>query len=368
MNPAKLKTRMPQISPQATSTLRARRAAAQEVLLAADIGGTHARIGLIRADAAQGRDRSLTTLAHRKYRCADYPTLEAILQDFLRGADAAPGAACIACAGYVLGDTLVNANLPWSVSVSAVTRALGIEHVRVVNDFQALAYAAHFATLSDSIHIAGDTALDPSHVRLALGPGTGLGAAALLPGSARPTILATEAGHAALAPRTALESEVLRHLRRNGEHVPNERVLSGPGLLQLYLALCAIRNVSPTFDTPAQVTQAALDASDALAVETLDVFCAWLGSLVGDLVMLLGAFGGVILAGGVLPQIAQLLQRSAFAARLADKGAMRDVLARVPVRLIEHGQLGVTGAARWYFDHELNDIDLELKAGGNVRV
>ena len=346
---------MPQISPQAANTLHTRNAAASSnVVLAADIGGTHARIGLVRADAAAGPNRSLTTLAYRVYRCADYPTLEAILRDFQHETHAEPAAACIACAGYVHGDTLINANLPWSVSISAVTRALGIGLVRVVNDFQALAYASHFATLHDSIHIAGDAEVDPSNIRLALGAGTGLGAAALIPGSARPTILATEAGHAALAPRTALESEILRHLRGdNDAHVPNERVLSGPGLLNLYRALCAVRGAQPAFDQPVQITQAAVAANDALAIETVDIFCAWLGSFVGDLVMLLGAFGGVILAGGVLPQIAPLLQRSEFAARLADKGALHDALARVPVRLIEHGQLGVTGAARWYFDHEL---------------
>jgi len=346
---------MPQMSPHATNILRTRNAASRNVLLAADIGGTHARIGLVRADSMAASNRSLTTLAYRVYRCADYPTLEAILSDFRHEIDVEPAAACIACAGYVHGDTLINANLPWSVSISAVTRALGIQLVRVVNDFQALAYAAHFATLSDSIHIAGDDDVDPSHIRLALGAGTGLGAAALIPGSARPTILATEAGHAALAPRTALESEILRHLRGDDAHVPNERVLSGPGLLNLYRALCAIRGAAPVLDQPMQITQAALAANDALATETIEVFCAWLGSFVGDLVMLFGAFGGVILAGGVLPQIAPLLQRSGFAARLADKGTLRDALARVPVRLIEHGQLGVTGAARWYFDHELND-------------
>jgi len=358
---------MPQISQQASNAFRAHRtAASRDLLLAADVGGTHARVGLVRADATASQDRSFTTLAYRLYRCADYPALEAILGDFQRETSAKPAAACIACAGYVHGDTLINANLPWAVSISAVTRALGIDEVRVVNDFQALAYAAHFATLSDSIHIAGDADIDPSHIRLALGAGTGLGAAALIPGSARPTILATEAGHAALAPRTALESEILRHLRGDGAHVPNEHVLSGPGLLNLYHALCAIRGAPARFNEPAQITQAALAADDALATETVEVFCAWLGSFVGDLVMLLGAFGGVILAGGVLPQIAPLLQRSAFAARLADKGALRDALAHVPVRLIEHGQLGVTGAARWYFDHQLDD--LESRPGGNVRV
>ncbi|TLY53144.1 MAG: ROK family protein [Gammaproteobacteria bacterium] len=363
---------MHQISPHAVDAPRPHTGTvARNVLLAADVGGTHARIGLVRADAARSGEYTLTTLGYRQYACADYPSLAAILSAFLGDTSPQPAAACIACAGYVHGDALVNANLPWPVSATAIARELGIDRVDVVNDFEALAYAAHYAAHADSIHIAGDAALADDKIRLALGPGTGLGAAVLIPGSSRPSVLSTEAGHAALAPRTALEHAILRHLGGEAAHVPNERVLSGPGLLHLYGALCAIRAVQPKFETPAQITQAALAANDALATETVDVFCAWLGSLIGDLVMLFDAFGGVILAGGVLPQIVPLLQRSAFTTRLADKGVLHDVLARVPVRLIEHGQLGVTGAARWYFDHAQDDIGLnkrDLETGGNTSV
>ncbi|MFT3791926.1 MAG: glucokinase [Rudaea sp.] len=325
--------------------------------LAADVGGTHARIGLVRAtaDPADGHPR-LSISQYRKFVCADYANLHDILREYTHcvGGVAATQA-CIACAGLLLDDHLVNANLPWPVSLARLRDELGFESVAIVNDFTAVAYAAHFQEIAESTRIAGNDAIDPRQPRLVVGAGTGLGAAALIPGGTRPTILATEAGHAALAARTQLELEILRRLAGDAAHVPNERIFSGPGLLALYRTLCALRAAHAQFESPAQVTSAALAGSDALAAEAVEVFCAWFGSLIGDLVMMLGAYGGVYLAGGVLPQIAPLLRASGFAARLGDKGPLREALERVPVHLIEHGQLGVAGAAHWFLDHEYEE-------------
>lgn len=322
--------------------------------LAADVGGTHARIGLIqsKASSSHGGDDRLQVIGYRKYVCASYPNLSAILREFLRETGARPVAACIACAGYALGDNLINANLPWGVSISSLRRDLGLEHVALINDFKAIAYATHFHSLTDSTPISGAGPDEPGQPQLVVGPGTGLGAAVLFPGTPRPRILTSEAGHAAIAPRTALELQIVRRLGKGVAHVPNEQILSGPGLVTLYRVLCEIRAVQPRFESPVQITAAALSADDALAEETVACFCAWLGSMVGDLTVLFGAYGGVSLAGGFLPQILPLLQRSDFAARFSDKGTLREVLERVPVRLIEHGQLGVAGAAHWYLDNE----------------
>jgi glucokinase len=228
-----------------------------------------------------------------------------------------------------------------------------LRSLALVNDFKAVAYAAHFLNEADMTAIAGDGAIQPGLPRLVVGPGTGLGAAVLIPATPHVRVLTSEGGHAALAARNALELEIVRRLGHGVEHVLNERVLSGPGLLTLYRVLGAIRGTPTPLQTPAQVSTAALAGNDLLARECIEVFCAWLGSLVGDLVMLFGAYGGVYLAGGVLPQILPLLERSEFVSRLKAKGALTDVLARVPVRLIEHGQLGVRGAAHWFVDHEL---------------
>jgi glucokinase len=329
----------------------------REPFLAADVGGTHARIGLLRQapESSRGGER-LSMLEYRKFACADYANLHDILREFLQSNIGARAIrhACIACAGLLRGDDLINANLPWRVSISRLREELGFERVVLVNDFTALAYAAHFQGAPESIPIAGGAAIDACQPRLVVGPGTGLGAALLIPGHERPDILATESGHAALAARSELELEILHRLGNGSAHVPNERIFSGPGLLSLYRTLCALRGTRSQFESPAQITAAALARSDALAGETVQVFCAWFGSLIGDLIMTLGAYGGVYLAGGLLPQIADLLRESDFAARLADKGTLREALEKVPVRLIDHGQLGVTGAAHWFLDHDRN--------------
>lgn len=316
--------------------------------IAADVGGTHARIGLIR-----GRSMARPGIEHyERYVCADYPGLAAILREFLASLGGAPvHEAAIACAGYCLDGTIINTNLPWTVSLGALRAELKLATVEFVNDFEAVAYATPHIDTRDT------TLLTPAREPLTaptliVGPGTGLGAALRIPTRPKDVVLATEAGQAAFAPSTEAELEVLRLLRRRGSHVSIEQVLSGPGLVNLYAVLCELRTVEPVLQTPAAVTGAALGGGDAVAREALGMFCGLMGSVVGDLVLLYGAQGGVFLAGGILSQIKPFLVDSTFVDRFLDKGPMRAVLERVPVRLIEHGQLGVLGAASWYLEHQ----------------
>ena len=250
----------------------------------------------------------------------------------------------------MLDDAIINENLPWPVSIRDIRDGLGIRHLAVINDFEALAYATQFIDAGETRAIieAGAPA-EPGPV-LVMGPGTGLGSAVLLPGQPRAQVLATEAGQISLAPGNEREIEILRLLRRERPHVSFEDALSGPGLLKVYGALCELRGSPARLLTPAEVTGAALAAGDAAAVEALDMFCGLLGSFVGDLVLLYGARGGAYLAGGILPQIQPFLLASRFAERYFNKGVMRAYLQQVPVRLIEHGQLGVIGAAGWFLD------------------
>lgn len=314
-------------------------------LLAADVGGTHVRVG--RVQVRQDAEHPIAVLDYRKYRCADHPSLAAILADFLREGPAVADLA-IASAGFPLEDgTVITANLPWPLSPSAIRDQLGLRTVHLVNDFEAVAHAAAYMDASAVAHLTG-----PEHVSrapvLVLGPGTGLGAAVWIPNGNHPVVLATEAGQAALATNSDLEAQLLREMLKTRTHVPVEHALSGPGLLNLYHALCAVRGATPTLATPAQITDAALAGHDPLAVQSLQVFCSLLGSVVGDMALLYGAQGGIYLAGGFLPHIRQFLTNSDFVARFLDKGPMREALQRIPVKLVEHGQLGVIGAANWY--------------------
>jgi glucokinase len=322
--------------------------------LAADVGGTHARIGLVTGHAGGGRPVSV--LHYHRYICAEWSGLPAMLRDFVDQLAHTPHAAArsgiehcaIACAGYVLDDAIVNENLPWPVSIRDIREKLGIRRLEVLNDFEALAYATQFVDASETRLIVQN--LQPASLGpvLVMGPGTGLGSAVLMPGQPRAQVLATEAGQISLSPGTEREVEILRLLMRGRPYVSFEDALSGPGLLKLYRALCELRAAQPILSTPADVTGAALAGSDAAAVEALQVFCGLLGSFVGDLVLMYGARGGAYLAGGILPQIQSFLLASTFTERYFNKGVMRAYLQQVPVRLIEHGQLGVMGAAGWF--------------------
>ncbi|WP_430392223.1 glucokinase [Dyella sp. 20L07] len=320
------------------------------MFLAADVGGTHARIGLV----SQQPDgpRPVTVLQYHRYACAEWPSLTAVLKDFVHQLDHSVHVdrCAVASAGYVLGDAIVNDNLPWPVSIRDIRDSLGIEQLAVVNDFEAVAYATQFLVHADTTPVIESTAAPAVGPVLVMGPGTGLGSAVLLPGQPHATVLATEAGQIALAPGNEREIEILRYLARERAYVSFEHALSGPGLLNLYRAICALSAQAPVLVAPSQVTQAALARSDAAAIEALDVFCGLLGSFVGDLVLLYGARGGVFLAGGILPQIRDVLLTSSFRQRFFNKGVMRAFLQQVPVRLMEHGQHGVIGAAGLYLD------------------
>lgn len=321
-----------------------------DAFIAADIGGTHARIGLVRGTGSAASQ--VDVLAYARYRCADYGSLAAILRHFLDDHVAAPVArATLACAGCAVDDTVVNANLPWPVNLRDLRAELPLGQLSLINDFEALAHATRLLRPEQTTLLTPDAVAGDGPV-VVVGPGTGLGSAVYLPDPRTPRVLASEAGQIDLAATDAGEDRVLARLRGNERYVSYEQVLSGPGLLRLYRTLCALDHAAPALDRPERVSAAALAGSDARAVRALDMFCAWLGGFAGNLAMLYGASGGVYLAGGVLPHVATYLPQTDFLARFLDKGGMRAFLERVPVRLMDHGQLGVIGAAGWYLQRE----------------
>src|SRR6185312_12465406 len=236
--------------------------------LAADVGGTHARIGLV-SGHADGR-RPVSVLHYHRYGCADWASLTAMLQDFVAQLTHTPHAAAaagirdcaVACAGYVLDDEIVNGNLPWRVSISDIREGLGIQRLAVINDFEAVAYATQFIDAAETRPIIEAVQARSSGPKLVMGPGTGLGSAVLLPGHPRAQVLATEAGQISLAPGNEREIEILRVLGRDRPYVSVEDALSGPGLLKLYRALCELRGADPRWLTPAEVTAAAMAGQD----------------------------------------------------------------------------------------------------------
>jgi glucokinase len=320
--------------------------------LAADIGGTHARVALMRA--SNHGTHGVETLAHRVFVCAAFPTLPALLQAFVDSAVQTPVKHCVlACAGQIMGSEVVNDNLAWPIDLAQLRQALALDEVAVLNDFEALAHALHGSLADSGRHLCGpDT--HPGGPTLVIGPGTGLGAAVCVPGSAGDVVLATEAGQMDFAPNSVRERDVLAHLAPNGGYVPFEHIVSGPGLLTLYATLCALDGETPTLATPEAVSKAAVAHGDVLAVEALEIFCAALGSFSGNLAMTFMATGGVYLAGGFLSSIVESLKRSAFEQRFLHGRSARALLSQIPVRVTEHGLHGVHGAARWYLGQYLS--------------
>jgi glucokinase len=331
-------------------------------LLAADVGGTHARIALV--CVSETGDGAPRVLAYRKFACKEFPSLAALLQQFLRHDARMSVRHCVlACAGQVTGDEILHDNLAWPIRLSQLRSALAFEDVAALNDFEAFAYAlddpqARAGRLLCGPDVVGENDARETGPVLVIGPGTGLGAAVRLPGPMGNTVLTTEAGQMDFAPHTVREREVLAHLAPQGGYVAYERVTSGPGLLLLYTTLCALDGIPPRLGTPEAITAAALAHEDAQAAEAVEIFCATLGSFAGGLAMAFMPTGGVYLGGGFLHSIFALLQRSAFAERFLHGRSVRSFLSRVPVRVMEHGRHAVFGAANWYLRRAGSAADL----------
>lgn len=317
----------------------------RSLVLAADVGGTHARLGLL-GRRPKGDGIALDMLAYGVYGCHEHGSLDAIVRRFCAQHAVQPRRFALACAGLLQDGRVINSHLAWPVETAQLQASLDMDDVRVLNDFVALAHAVpHLpAYVAGTLHLPAQP--HASGPVVVVGPGTGLGVAVHLPGTPA-TVLPTEAGHIQLAARTAQERRVLAELAPDDAHLPYDHVLSGPGLLRIYQVLCRLARIAPSRHTPADVAASACDGRDAQAAQTLDIFSGWLGSYVGDLAMLYGATGGIYLAGGFLARMIDFLKASHFIERFMDKGVMRPFLERVPIHVVDHAQLGVVGAASW---------------------
>jgi glucokinase len=294
--------------------------------LLADIGGTNARFALETGPGEIGQVQV--------YPCAEYPGVADVIRKYLK--DTRIGRvnhAAIAIANPVDGDQVSMTNHDWTFSIEATRRALGFDTLLVVNDFTALAMALPGLTDTQRVQVGGG-ARRPNSVIGLLGPGTGLGVSGLIPADDRWIALGSEGGHATFAPNDEREDLVLHYARKKWPHVSFERVCAGPGLEVIYRALAARdkKRVSSQFDT-AEVVKRALDG-DALALETVDVFCGILGTFAGNIAVTLGALGGIYIGGGVVPRLGELFERSSFRPRFEAKGRFEAYLKNVPTYVI----------------------------------
>jgi glucokinase len=306
--------------------------------LVADIGGTNARFAML---DATGRPDRISVLP-----CANYPDIVSAAEDYLAHTGGErPSVAAIAIATPITGDRITMTNHHWSFSVREITAQLGLQHLSVLNDFEALALSLPALLPNECFQIGGGTATPGAPIGV-LGPGTGLGAAGLIPSGKSWLALPGEGGHVTLAAADDFESEIIAVLRSRFGHVSAERVLSGPGLVTLYEILCTLRKKAAETLSPAEVTKRALDGSDPLCHESLTTFCAMLGTVASNLALTLGTRGGIYLGGGILPQLGTFFENSPFRSRFENKGRFSTYLATIPCYVILSEYPALLGAAR----------------------
>jgi glucokinase len=299
--------------------------------LLADIGGTHARFAWQFAPGAPLVD--VRTLA-----CAAYASLQQAVCAYLVSIGRrAPPECAIAIANPVLGDQVQMTNHHWGFSVAALRAAFRFERLRVLNDFTALALALPSLRLADMRQLGGTTAV-PRKAMALVGPGTGLGVSGLLPdGRGGWVALDGEGGHVTLAATTAREHAVLDWLARRYGHVSAERAVCGQALVDIACALHELDKRLPAqpLQDPAAVVAAAQQAPGGVAAEAVRLFCAFLGTVAGNLALTLGARGGVYIGGGVVARLGPLLDASPFRERFESKGRMSAYLVPIPVWVIQ---------------------------------
>ena len=300
-----------------------------ETWLVADIGATNARFGLVSPKRVVLHTRTLAV--------ADHPTIADAIAIYLgeRGALPMPHQGALAIASAITGDRVAMTNHPWSFSISALKSHFGFARLEVINDFTALALALPHLAPADRQPVGGGDPVTGTPIGV-LGPGSGLGVSGLVPSRAEWISLSSEGGHATMAPASDRESAVLDHMRRHFDHVSAERVLSGPGLVNLYNTLAALDGVSSRGYTAAQITDPGIGAADPLCAEATSLFCAMLGTMAANLALTLGARGGIYIGGGVVPRLGQRFAESPFRARFEAKGRFSHYLAAIPTWVVTH--------------------------------
>ncbi len=308
--------------------------------LIGDIGGTNARFALVRRGSREPEQiRVLAT--------GEFANLDAAITRYMDDVGiAGVDEACVAIAGPVQRENLQLTNSHWDFSRARIQQTLGFTTFKVINDFTAMALGVPHVGTAHLVSV-GHGQREPVEraPRLVIGPGTGLGVAGLLWVRGYWIPLASEGGHVDFAPTTDVEIEILRRLRVEYGRVSVERLVSGTGLVDLYRILSELRGLRSEPMTPASVTQAALAATDPVAIETLQLFCEIFGRAAGNAALTLGAQGGVFICGGIIPRVIDFFRQSRFEQGFLDKGRMSNFLKKIPIQVVTHPHTGLLGAS-----------------------
>lgn len=311
---------------------------AAELGLVGDIGATNARFALVEPNG---------TITHAgTYLCEDHASLADALAAYLHNhAGAKPAHAVLAVATSPQADQVCFTNNPWTFSVAELKAQLGLQRLAVINDFHANALAVPHLEGNDLRLVGGGTP-DTRMPMGVIGPGSGLGVSAVAASKSGYVAIPGEGGHVTMPAGNDEEAAVIALLRHRFDHVSAERVLSGPGLVNLYNALCELGGQPSAGFTAAQITDPKTMAEDTCAARAVAMFCAMLGTVAGNLALTLGARGGIYIAGGIVPKLGDAFAQSPFRGRFEDKGRFSTYLAAIPVYVIVRPHAALLGAAK----------------------
>ena len=312
---------------------------ADKTLLIGDIGGTNARFAI--ADPEHSGFSDVMTL-----QCADFASADDAIRHYIGELSAdAPEGICLAAAGPVVGDAVQVTNNHWVLNAESIATDFGARKVKLLNDFEAVAYSIPHLTAEDSEVIGlpdQRPPLDADFNIAILGPGTGLGTAGLIRRGHTVIPIVAEGGHVGFAPNSRLQVEVLNTLRSKFDRVSVEHLISGSGIENIYWALTRIHGEQ---ESPLSAEEIFANGDDSRATETTQMFFEILGQVAGDLALMLGANDGVFIAGGITKRYSELLQSSGFRNAFDNKDDYRALMERIPTLLITHDEPGLLGAA-----------------------
>jgi len=317
-------------------------------VLAGDIGGTHARLAVVTLEG--GRPR---ILEEHRYPSREYDGLAPIVQEFLRSHRAEPARAVFAVACPVVRGAGRLPNLGWEVDERALARASGIEDTRLINDFDAIGHAIPILGEDDLVPLQGTVWHGPGTAAV-IGAGTGLGMGMAVIRDTEAEVHSSEGGHADFAPGDELQARLLAFLRDRFGHVSTERVVSGPGLVNVYEFITE-SGIAPTLpatrqamaggdDPAAAISERGMAGTDPACAAALEIFVSAYGAAAGNLALTVRA-DAVFVGGGIAPRMLPKLRDGTFAAAFRSKGRLGDLLAAVPVLTIVNGDVGLLGAA-----------------------
>jgi glucokinase len=323
------------------------------MILAGDIGGTNARLAYF-----QPQNGHLRLISERVFPSREYGELEEIVSQFLEGSAARPEVACFGIAGPVRNGRVETSNLPWIIEQSRLAKQIHLPATLLINDLEANAWGIGALSPHDLVpldHVEPSVGKQAVGNQAVIAPGTGLGEAGLFWNGSQHQVYACEGGHADFAPQGDLQIELLRFLASRYEHVSYERVLSGPGLVNVYEFLrekgCADEPAGfarqlVQDDPAAAISRAALNGANPLAERALDLWISVYGAEAGNLALKAMATGGIFLGGGISPKILSKLTGPLFMRAFLDKGRLRSLLESIPVQVITNDKAGLLGAAR----------------------